>query len=189
MAKLLLGEPAPNFALADSQGQTIELARLRGAPVLLNFFKSDCSWCQVEIPKLAEVYRRHADLDLRVVGVAVGEATAQAEQFAREKELDFPIVVDAGETGAAYGLERVPTLVLVDAAGIVTQVYEGSSEQLASIVEQTMLAAVRGDKPCWPPCAATNYPTFLWSATAARLLNNECSAMAEDCLLLLPYFH
>lgn len=144
MAKLLVGEPAPDFALADSQGQTIELARLRGAPVLLNFFKSDCSWCQVEMPKLADVYRRLADLDLHIVGVAVGEEAAQAEQFALDKELDFSIVADAGETGAAYGLERVPTLVLVDAAGIVAQVYEGSSEQLASIVEQTILAAVHG---------------------------------------------
>jgi peroxiredoxin len=144
MAKLLVGEQAPDFTLADSQGQTVELARLRGAPVLLNFFKSDCSWCQVEMPKLAEVYRRLTDLDLHVVGVAVGEEAAQAEQFAREKKLDFPVVADAGETGAAYGLERVPTLVLIDAAGIVAQIYEGSSEQLAGIVEQTMLAAVHG---------------------------------------------
>lgn len=144
MAGLTIGEPAPDFSLADLQGRLVQLARLRGAPVLLNFFKSDCSWCQVEMAKLAAVYRSNADLDLHVVGVAVGEEAAQAEQFARDKEMDFPVVADAGETGAAYGLERVPTLVLVDAAGIVAQVYEGSSEQLASIVEQTMLAAVHG---------------------------------------------
>ena len=145
---LSAGDPAPDFSLTDLQGRLMQLAGLRGAPVLLNFFKSDCSWCQVELPKLAEVYRRYPDLGVHIVGVAVGEAREQIEQFAREKELDFPIVVDgSGETGNAYALERVPTLVLIDASGIVARVYRGSAEQLAAITEQAMLAVARGEEP------------------------------------------
>src|SRR5207237_4750692 len=42
-----------------------------------------------------------------------------------------------------FGLIRVPTLVLVDAKGMVSCIYEGASEQLAGVVEQTIMAAVR----------------------------------------------
>ena len=40
MPDLKVGDPAPDFALQDSDGQTVRLADLRGKKVVLYFFTS-----------------------------------------------------------------------------------------------------------------------------------------------------
>ena len=40
MPKLKVGDPAPDFTLKDSNGQTVRLADLRGKKVMLYFFTS-----------------------------------------------------------------------------------------------------------------------------------------------------
>ena len=40
MPDLKVGDPAPDFTLQDSNGQTVTLADLRGKKVLLYFFTS-----------------------------------------------------------------------------------------------------------------------------------------------------
>jgi peroxiredoxin len=149
MPAITQGSTAPDFTLQNEQAQTLQLAQFRGKPVLLNFFNSTCPWCQTEMPRLAQIYRRLNDdkeVDVAILGIVVGQDTPHsAAQFAAEKQLDFPIAVDAeGTVRSAYQLERVPTLVLVDGQGIVQRVYEGASEQLAGIVEQTIFAAASG---------------------------------------------
>lgn len=149
MPAITQGSTAPDFTLQDEQAQTMQLSQFRGKPVLLNFFNSTCPWCQTEMPRLAELYRRLNDdkeVDVAIIGVVVGQDTPySAAQFAAEKQLDFPMAVDVdGAARTAYQLERVPTLVLVDGQGVVQRVYEGASEQLAGIVEQTVLSAAGG---------------------------------------------
>ena len=147
MATLEKGSPAPQFSLTGLDGETIDLAQHRGTPVLLNFFKSTCPWCQLEMPRLAEMYNRLSEVNVRVLGIVVGkDDNASAEKFASDKQLQFPIAVDSEkQVREEYGLQRVPTLVLVDENGNVARVYEGSTEQLTGIVEQTMLAAAGKD--------------------------------------------
>ncbi|MDF2439593.1 MAG: hypothetical protein JWN98_577 [Abditibacteriota bacterium] len=151
MPTITQGSPAPDFTLQDEQAQSMQLSQFRGTPVLLNFFNSTCPWCQTEMPRLAELYRRLSDdkeVDVAILGIVVGQDTPpSAAQFAADKQLDFPMAVDAdGAVRVAYQLERVPTLVLVDAQGIVQRVYEGASEQLAGIVEQTIMSAAGGNE-------------------------------------------
>lgn len=38
IAERLTGKPAPDFALADLDGQTVRLSSLRGRPVVLSFW-------------------------------------------------------------------------------------------------------------------------------------------------------
>jgi peroxiredoxin len=82
------------------------------------------------------------------LGVVVGEDdNASAKKFVEQMHLSFPVAVDlAKQVRADYALQRIPTVVLVDANGNVARVYEGSSEQLSGIVEQTILAAAGGDR-------------------------------------------
>jgi peroxiredoxin len=144
---LPMGSQAPDFTLSTLQGETKQLSQLRGTPVLLNFFRTDCTWCTVELPKMANAFRRHHDVAVHFLGIASDADVALIEGFARDQQVDFPVLHDSnGETMRAYGIERVPTFIVVDADGTVTRIYEGSSEQLAGIVEQTLMAAARGDE-------------------------------------------
>lgn len=145
----LVGKPAPNFLLTDLQGQQLQLSQLHGTPILLIFFKSTCPWCQIELPKLGEAFRRHPDIGVQIIGIVVGQDDeSSATRFAQEKNLDFRLALDTQhQAREAYPLQRVPTVVLIDRFGNVQRVYEGSAEQLTGIVEQTVLASARGDQP------------------------------------------
>ncbi len=138
--------PAP-AALADLL-RSLDL-EAETTPVFLNFFRSDCPWCQSDLPRLAEAYGRHNDLHIHVLAVAVGDDNAEsATAFAAEHEWPFAVVADeSGTLRAGFGVERVPTVVLVGGTGLVECTYEGATEQLAGILEQTIFAAAHGTEP------------------------------------------
>ncbi|HEY3053938.1 MAG TPA: redoxin family protein, partial [Thermoanaerobaculia bacterium] len=49
----LVGRPAPPFALREvGTGNTVDLAQLRGRPVILNFWATWCGPCYEEHPTL-----------------------------------------------------------------------------------------------------------------------------------------
>jgi peroxiredoxin len=148
MGIIIPGSPAPDFTLQNLHNEPIQLSQFRGTPVLLNFYTTNCPWAQTEMPRLAEVYRRilEHEVSVEIVGVAVGSDTPHTvARFAAEKDLDFPQLTGGHELCEAYGIQRVPTLVLVNREGKVQCVYEGATEQLPGIVEQTLLSAA-GDE-------------------------------------------
>ena len=143
-----MGSPAPEFSLTDLQGTTYQMSQFNDTPLLLFFFRTDCTWCHVEMPKLAEARRRHKDVAVQVVGIAAGDDLTLIQDYAKQHEIEYPVLFDKNaEVSRAFGLERVPSVVLIGANGTISRVYEGSSEQLSGIVEQTLMAAARGDEP------------------------------------------
>ncbi len=139
--------PAP-FALDDFLARAGVERRSR--PVVLVFLRSDCPWCASEVPRLSEVFARTSKLDLCVAGVACGHDSAEiAARFQAEKQLNFPVVPDQnGAMTLGFAIERVPSVVVINSRGLVERTFEGVTEQLAGIVEQT-LGAVADDAP--PP--------------------------------------
>jgi len=119
-------------------------------PVVLVFLRSDCPWCASEVPRLSDVFSRHIKFDLAVLGVACGHDSAEtAALFQSEKQLSFSVVPDeGGALREAFAIERVPSVVIMNSRGLVERTFEGVTEQLAGIVEQT-LGAVADDSP--PP--------------------------------------
>lgn len=141
MSQLLIGAPAPDVAFVDSQNNSLALSSLRGEPVLLNFVKTNCTWCRSEMVNLTSVYKRVEHVQIKILNVFVGQDFATAVQFAQEQNLEISLVTaDAQEMQKAFDLQRVPTFVFLDAEGKIACVYEGVTEQLAGIIEQTILA-------------------------------------------------
>ena len=138
--------PAP--AALDELLQKLDLER-DDQTVILNFFRSDCPWCASEMPQIAEVYRRHQKLDFLVAGIAAGnDSEEDAINFANAKNLDFSATADSdGSFCRAFGIERVPAFVVINAQGLVERTYEGVTEQLAGILEQTILAVAHDNTP------------------------------------------
>ncbi len=142
MAIIQAGALAPDFVLEDLNGERAQLSQMLGTPVILNFFHTGCTWCRAMIPQLDEVYDRYTELDVTMLGIAVGEDTPETVRaFLHEQDINIFTGVDTSRSiREAYGLERAPTVVLIDREGRVQHVYQGSSEQLAGIVDQAVLA-------------------------------------------------
>lgn len=142
MTKIQPGQDAPDFILLDLNGERAQLSEMRGVPIVLNFFHTGCTWCRAMMPQLDTVYEKYAALDVTMLAIAVGEDTEEsARAFVHEQSINIFTGVDTTRTiRQVYGLERAPTIVLIDREGRVARIYEGSSEQLPGIMDQAVLS-------------------------------------------------
>ncbi len=120
----LVGKPAPGFSLTRLQGtEALTLSRLRGKPVVLNFWASWCVACREEalILQAAHVRYEKQQGNLRVVGIAIQDEEAKAVAFAKRFGKTYFLGMDnpAGDISLSYGLYGVPETFVIDAAGIV----------------------------------------------------------------------
>jgi peroxiredoxin Q/BCP len=99
---LKAGDPAPDFALEDQDGNTVGLSGLRGRKVLLYFYpKADTPGCTAQSCGLRDV--RDQVGDTAIVGVSPDKPTAQ-KKFDSKYGLGFPLLSDADHAVAeAYG--------------------------------------------------------------------------------------
>lgn len=159
----LPGRDAPTFALsvfATGQppldrpvGDTIQLARLRGQVVVLNFWASWCLTCRDEHVTLTEAARRYAGKPVQFLGVLYNDRTPPALDWIAELGgQSYPSVQDnASRTAIDYGLYGVPETFFIDAAGRVARKQIGPvTEALLTHVVDSLLAAA----PPAPPVAS-----------------------------------
>jgi peroxiredoxin len=119
----LLGQPRPDFTLADSRGAVVSASDFDGHAWLLNFWATWCSPCVEEMPMLSSLQREYSQQGLKVIGIALDDPD-KAREFADSLGIEYPILVgltDVMLVGREYGNRAgmLPYSVLVDRNGII----------------------------------------------------------------------
>jgi thiol-disulfide isomerase/thioredoxin len=119
----LVGQPRPDFELADASGRAVSVDSFDGRVFLVNFWASWCVPCVDEMPMLSQLHRDYAGQDFAVVGIALDDPQ-RAREFAQELQVEYPVLfgrADAMRVGRRYGNREgmLPYSVLVDAEGII----------------------------------------------------------------------
>jgi len=123
---LLVGDIAPNFTLTTLSGETVSLADYRGQAVLINFWATWCGPCRREMPDFNSIYAAEQDRGFVVLAINQEESAEQAQAFAEEFEVSFPILLDeSGEVGQLYQVRGLPTSYLIDGNGIIRAFHPG----------------------------------------------------------------
>lgn len=115
------GTEAPAFELTTADGeQQVTLESLRGKVVLLDFWSTSCPPCVRQMNDL-EVLREQIDEeDLVILGINTEGAPAQlVADFARERGVTYPMLVDGAMVSTRYRVERLPTLYIIDREGMI----------------------------------------------------------------------
>lgn len=84
-------------AFNDLRGEVFPMSRLRGKPLLLNFWATWCPPCVEELPLLDRFYQEQQARGWQVLGLAVDQA-APVVRFLERLPLSFPVVL-AGFAG------------------------------------------------------------------------------------------
>ena len=91
------------------------------------------------MPDLEALYREHgAPRDFVVVGINFEEDRAPVESFIRERNLTFPVLLDAkGEAGAALGVRGLPVSFIIDREGYIRDAWNGQIAREAMLARLT----------------------------------------------------
>ena len=138
---LEVGETAPDFTVADLDGNAVKLSDFRGKPVILNFWATWCAPCRVEMPEFQAVFEENQAAGLEILAVNRDETRDQVVDFFAEFGLTFTPLLDQGALVAEqYQVFNMPTTYFLDENGVVTAVHRGPlvSSQLDGYLEQTI---------------------------------------------------
>jgi len=94
--------------------------------VLVNFWATWCPPCREEIPELLQL-KKEFQGRLEIVGISEDEDPPEAVlKFARQKGMNYPIVMATEQLIGAYGgVPALPTSFLIDTQGRVVQKHSG----------------------------------------------------------------
>jgi len=114
-------QPAPEFTVFGSDGETHKLSDFRGKPVVLNFWASWCGPCKSEMPDFQEAYEKYGqNIHFLMVNCTTSgrETMADAKKLIADEGYTFPVYYDTrGEASAAYGTYSIPMTFFIDAEG------------------------------------------------------------------------
>jgi len=121
-----IGSTAPDFTITDSQ-HTVSLDKLRGKPVVLNFWATWCPPCIEEMPSLLQL---HKELGDRVTILAVSEDADDAayKQFVRDHGVDLLTVRDTQHHNEVYGTFKFPETYIIDRNGKIVRKFIGAAD-------------------------------------------------------------
>jgi peroxiredoxin len=110
---------APDFQLETLEGSTIQLADLRGRPVLINFWATWCGPCQQEMPLIEQYYQKY-QTDLVVLAINNDEPEPDVQTFVTKLDLTFPVLLDPGmKVEDQYRVRAFPTTFFIDKGGTI----------------------------------------------------------------------
>jgi peroxiredoxin Q/BCP len=100
-----VGRPAPKFDVTASDGKRLDLAALRGKPVVLYFYpKDETPGCTKQACALRDAWNDLQKTGVVLVGVS-GDSDESHKKFAANHKLPFHLVSDPnGDLAKAYGV-------------------------------------------------------------------------------------
>jgi cytochrome c biogenesis protein CcmG, thiol:disulfide interchange protein DsbE len=134
----------PELVMKQLDGGTWRMTEHHGQVVLVNYWATWCGPCWEETPGLIRLSQEMGPTGLAVVGVALDEGGAErVRKFVDEFRVPYPVVTSETTSQTEYGLEGVPTTILVDKEGRVAKTYVGAVRQADFKTDVEVLLAER----------------------------------------------
>ena len=123
-----VGFIAPDFQLNNVKGEMVALNSFRGKIVLVNFWATWCGPCRAEMPSMEEIYNGFSRKEFEILAVSTDEdGLRSVVPFLEEYRFTFPVLIDDTlRINDLYGVSSIPTSVIVDRNGIVTNRFFGA---------------------------------------------------------------
>ena len=116
------GTPAPDFTLADINGNSVSLRDFQGRKVVLVFWASWCPDCRAEVPDLKYMLTQAGPRKVAFVAVSFDRTKEAWEKYVKENEMTGVQLFETAprkesEVNTAYHVKWIPSLYLIDEQG------------------------------------------------------------------------
>jgi thiol-disulfide isomerase/thioredoxin len=112
-----------NLRFTALDGREVDLAKMRGKVVLVDFWATWCGPCMQEMPVLKALYEKFHTQGFEVVGVAEDESRQNLEKVIKKWDIPWPLYFD-GKTAneenrisQEFGIWGIPHVMVVDRKG------------------------------------------------------------------------
>ncbi len=125
--QVLVGKPAPDFALPDLNDKEVRLSDFLGKVVILDFWATWCGPCVTEIPHFIELQKAYEEQGFKMVGIAVDrEGKEVVAPFVEEHGVDYTVLIGNREVSELYGgVRSIPTTLVINREGTISKRYVG----------------------------------------------------------------
>jgi len=111
---------------AGERSSGLDLSRYRGKVVYLDFWASWCAPCKLSFPYMERLAYAYSGQRLVIIAVNVDHSRERADAFLSQVGGTLPVVYDSkGDIARRYGVQEMPTSILIDRDGRVRYVNKG----------------------------------------------------------------
>ncbi|MDD2659112.1 MAG: TlpA disulfide reductase family protein [Methylococcales bacterium] len=124
-----LSTGAPDETFTTITGKKIALKDLRGKPVIVTFWATDCPGCMKEIPHLLDLYKQYHKQGLEIIAVAMYyDPPNHVVSMANDLQLPYDVALDLKtEHAHAFGdVQLIPSSFLISPDGLIDLKKTGS---------------------------------------------------------------
>jgi thiol-disulfide isomerase/thioredoxin len=104
-------------------GREVDIAKMRGKVVLVDFWATWCGPCVAELPKVLKAYADLHEKGFEIVGISFDQDKGKLEAMTKEKGMTWPQFFDGkgwqNDFGKRFGINSIPRMWLVDKKGMV----------------------------------------------------------------------
>lgn len=114
------GNPAPEFTFQNEKGKTINIKKLKGKIIVLDFWASWCGPCRKEIPNVKKVYAEYKDKGIQFLSVSIDAKKEAWTKALKEEQMPWMQgwTPDAGKSVMnTYQFGGIPFIILIDKEG------------------------------------------------------------------------
>jgi len=144
------GQKAPDFTLADLDGNYVTLSEVVGdGPVYINFWATWCGPCKKELPALINLYNEYKDRGFKVLAISTdgSRTVGKVRSFVQDRQMNFTVLLDSnGEVFRKYAGRGIPYGFLLDNDGKIVHFIRGYMPGIEKTLAEKMA-------PCLKPLA------------------------------------
>lgn len=146
--------PAPDFALADLNGDVRHLLEARGRVAVVYFWSAECAWCEQADPEILSLLAGWGpQVMLFTIAPNPNESRQQWQDAVARHGIPFVLPDPGQHITRAYGAETTPQIFVVDPDGILR--YAGAYNDVTfrkrqaehNYLQAAVEALLRGELP------------------------------------------